>query len=693
MAERRRGNLGGALRSGALLDQLVVRIDVDLSGFRRGIGEVIAQINTLRGVITGQTAGVGLGDAMTAALVAPMAVAAARIGQVRNEIRALSNEVRNMPALGFGGPAAGGRSMGALIVPTPGGPVIDATRATGADGRPVVTRGSGGRFVRSYNAGGSDDLLGAATGAALGAAAGGEGRRRRTFGDWFRGERQRTSDAYSAGRDNFPGYGEAADDLGMSAHRAGQGIRRGAGGRIASILGLTGLGALFGDLIGLAGALARILGGVLTGAFAALATPLGAVVALVTALVGLFVAANWDQFREFGEWFANRWRDIIAGEGMGDIIAGWNNLKDAFGELWTALMRIFSEDESASITTVLQFFGEVAIRVLNAVMEVIGTFLNVLAEVVRAIAALLSGDLVGAFEHMGQAVGHVFQGLLDTLGSLFPEIQNRIDGFANWVTERFQSMTDAIGTFFGALNGGSGGGQPAVNRYRGGGKSNGGGGKSSMGGGGATVGDSVGWAPAAEIERGVTLANEFGRTIGDALGAMATNGERASDIFRSLLSQLVSMTAQAALLEPLSNMLGNLFGGGGGGVKGANDNSGGGFWNSILQGLAGSGSAAGGIGGGFGGFFAKGGFLKPGQWGIVGEAGAEIVKAGPGGASITPVNDNMRIDARAFIDARGADSAAIARLEAALARRDAELPARIRAQVGDMGARGRLRYS
>lgn len=165
--ERQRGNLGGALRSGRLLDSLTVRIDVDLTGFRRGIAEAIAQIRALRGSLAGQVGGgLSLENAMTAALVAPVMVATARLGQMRNEMRLLTSEMRqNASLLGYGG-AGGGRSMGAIVPVPGGGPIIDADRTRGVDGRPVSVRGSGGRMVRGYDATGSDDLLSAARGPA-----------------------------------------------------------------------------------------------------------------------------------------------------------------------------------------------------------------------------------------------------------------------------------------------------------------------------------------------------------------------------------------------------------------------------------------------------------------------------------------------------------------------------------------------
>jgi hypothetical protein len=90
--------------------------------------------------------------------------------------------------------------------------------------------------------------------------------------------------------------------------------------------------------------------------------------------------------------------------------------------------------------------------------------------------------------------------------------------------------------------------------------------------------------------------------------------------------------------------------------------------------------------GGFGGFYAEGGHLGAGEWGIAGEAGLEIVK---GPASIEPVSGGgaMVFSPVYQIDARGADAGVEQRLRSELDRRDAEfnrkLPGMIRqARVG-----------
>jgi tape measure domain-containing protein len=68
--------------------------------------------------------------------------------------------------------------------------------------------------------------------------------------------------------------------------------------------------------------------------------------------------------------------------------------------------------------------------------------------------------------------------------------------------------------------------------------------------------------------------------------------------------------------------------------------------------------------GNFGGFFADGGFLQPGQWGIAGENGAEMIYGGRTGATVIP--NGGKGGNTYYLDARGADDAAVARIEASL---------------------------
>jgi len=75
-----------------------------------------------------------------------------------------------------------------------------------------------------------------------------------------------------------------------------------------------------------------------------------------------------------------------------------------------------------------------------------------------------------------------------------------------------------------------------------------------------------------------------------------------------------------------------------------------------------------GLGSIFGGMFAEGGYLKPGEWGIAGERGPEPIFGGKTGMTIIPAGEGIAprpvINLTFHTDARGADQAAVARIEA-----------------------------
>jgi hypothetical protein len=132
--------------------------------------------------------------------------------------------------------------------------------------------------------------------------------------------------------------------------------------------------------------------------------------------------------------------------------------------------------------------------------------------------------------------------------------------------------------------------------------------------------------------------NEFGKSGDDAFKrmdlALDRMGQTLSDLIfdtgswkESLLSlskQLVQMMAIDPLISGGKDWLSGLFSGGGA----ATGAGGGGLWSSL--------------GTMFAGFFAEGGMIPRGQWGIVGEDGPEPVFAGAGDLTVHP-NGSMGV--------------------------------------------------
>lgn len=120
--------------------------------------------------------------------------------------------------------------------------------------------------------------------------------------------------------------------------------------------------------------------------------------------------------------------------------------------------------------------------------------------------------------------------------------------------------------------------------------------------------------------------------------------------FIDVLRRMIAEAAAARILDGLEGtmggILGGLFGGGGGG--------GGNFFSKLFGGAPGGTPTVPRIGRGF----ASGGFMLPGEIGLVGERGPELAMAGPRGATIVPfdrgqkaggqvvVNYSVNVDAR-----------------------------------------------
>ncbi len=114
--------------------------------------------------------------------------------------------------------------------------------------------------------------------------------------------------------------------------------------------------------------------------------------------------------------------------------------------------------------------------------------------------------------------------------------------------------------------------------------------------------------------------------VAQGLESLILDGGRLNDIAAGLLKGVARQGLQGALVG--TGPFAGLFG-----TQGA-DGWAGGLFGALGRAVAGSGSPAP-SGSGFAGFFAGGGTIAAGQWGVVGERGAEVV-AGP--AAILPMS-------------------------------------------------------
>lgn len=107
------------------------------------------------------------------------------------------------------------------------------------------------------------------------------------------------------------------------------------------------------------------------------------------------------------------------------------------------------------------------------------------------------------------------------------------------------------------------------------------------------------------------VARELGLTFSSAFEDAIVEGENLRGVLQGLEKDILRIVTRKLVTEPLANAVTGLLGGGG------------------------IGDIFGKIGGLFAGGFAEGGFIPPGQWGIVGERGPELAFGGRSGKTIS----------------------------------------------------------
>lgn len=125
------------------------------------------------------------------------------------------------------------------------------------------------------------------------------------------------------------------------------------------------------------------------------------------------------------------------------------------------------------------------------------------------------------------------------------------------------------------------------------------------------------------------------------------------DLANSILEDILRIQLRqslASVTDSISGGLGNILGS----VLGGATSGGSSFNSAPFTALSGS---------SFAGMYADGGYIPPGQWGIAGEAGAEVVMGGKAGATVVPGGGGGNTY---YIDAKGADQGAVTRIERSL---------------------------
>lgn len=217
----------------------------------------------------------------------------------------------------------------------------------------------------------------------------------------------------------------------------------------------------FGGLVAAAGAIATAFagGGVLAGLLPFLG-PIGLAAAAVAAAFMIW----GDDIVPMLQTFARQLADSI-GPKIKPLFEALMGAVTAVGEIFSA---IFSMGGTGSASSNLQVFGEIVARVLGAAVEIITGAVNVITNVLRALAALLRGDFSTMWNALGSAVSALVTGVLRAFEALFPGVigfvrqlvegvtawlQGRLGAVLGWVVGKVKEVGDAFFKLYDAVVG------------------------------------------------------------------------------------------------------------------------------------------------------------------------------------------------------------------------------------------------
>ena len=217
----------------------------------------------------------------------------------------------------------------------------------------------------------------------------------------------------------------------------------------------------FGGLVAAAGAIATAFagGGVLAGLLPFLG-PIGIAAAAVAAAFMIWGDDIVPMLQTFGRQLADSIGPKI--KPLFDALMG---AVKAVGEIFSA---IFSMGGTGSASGNLKIFGDIVARVLGAAVEIITGAVNVITNVLRALAALLRGDFSTMWNALGSAVRAVVTGVLKAFEALFPGVigyvrqlvegvtswlQGRLGAVLGWVIGKVKSVGDAFFQLYDAVVG------------------------------------------------------------------------------------------------------------------------------------------------------------------------------------------------------------------------------------------------
>jgi hypothetical protein len=220
------------------------------------------------------------------------------------------------------------------------------------------------------------------------------------------------------------------------------------GGLIAAAIGPIIIGV--GMLISAVGTIAGLLAGPAVAALVAFLAPFAPVILAVGALVAVFVL-----FRKQIMPVLQEWGQTVA-EVLGPKIAPLiEAAKALFSALAATLVGLFGK--GGSLEGPMQFFLDIATRVFNGVVSIVGTQIDVLTDILNALAALFRGDFSAMFGYLKDAAVTMASGIVRAFAAMFPDVvswvQKTWQGVKTWLVDKFTDVVKAVQQKIAAVTG------------------------------------------------------------------------------------------------------------------------------------------------------------------------------------------------------------------------------------------------
>jgi hypothetical protein len=220
------------------------------------------------------------------------------------------------------------------------------------------------------------------------------------------------------------------------------------GGLIAAAIGPIIIGV--GMLISAVGTIAGLLAGPAVAALVAFLAPFAPVILAVGALVAVFVLFRKQIMPVLEEWGATVAE--VLGPKITPLIEA---AKALFASLGAALVGLFGK--GGSLEGPMQFFLDVATRVFNGVVSIVGTQIEVLTDILNALAALFRGDFSAMFGYLKDAAVTMASGIVRAFAAMFPDVvswvQKTWHGVKTWLVDKFAEIVGAVQKKIAAVTG------------------------------------------------------------------------------------------------------------------------------------------------------------------------------------------------------------------------------------------------